>query len=292
MATIREALTEGARLLREASIGEDLRTASLLLEHILAWDRAKLIARYDEQLSPDTYDDYMTFIRRRTTGEPVQYMTGHQEFYGLDFVVTPDVLIPRPETEFLVEQVIEMARGLDSPLIVDLGTGSGCIAVTVAVNVPRARIIATDISAEALAVARENTVRHRVVSRVEIIQGDRLAALEGRGFEDTIDIIASNPPYVPAGGLESLQREVRDFEPMIALYGGADGLDFYRYLLTDSVKYLKRGGHLVFEIGYNQSEPISTLLDPETWERVALLDDLQGIPRIIAVRRRATDFSL
>lgn len=285
MSTVREALTEGARLLREASIDEDLRTASLLLGHILMWDRARLIARSEEQLSSDGYDLYLELIQRRASGEPVQYIIGHQEFYGLNFIVTPDVLIPRPETEFLVEQVIEIARDLESPIIVDLGTGSGCIAVTVAVNLANARVIATDISGQALAVARANAGEHHVVSRVDIVQGDRLAALEGKGFDGMIDIIASNPPYVPTERIGLLQREVRDFEPDIALYGGRDGLDFYRYLLTDSLKYLKQGGHLVFEIGYSQSEPISSLISPEKWERLDLLDDFQGIPRTLTLRR-------
>lgn len=284
--TIRQALNEGARALREAAIAEDRRTASLLLEHASGWSRERLISESEREIPSDCYESYLELIRRRALGEPAQYITGHQEFYGLDFVVTPDVLIPRPETEFLVERVFELARVIEDPVIVDLGTGSGCVAVTLAVNLPRARVIATDISARALAVAKANAERHRVAAHIEFGRGDMLGPLEEMRLGEVIDIVASNPPYVPTENAGFLQREVRDFEPGIALYGGPDGLGFYRSLLIDSQSYLKPGGSLVCEIGFSQLEAVSRLIDPVKWGRVDFIPDLQGIPRILTLAKQ------
>src|SRR5262249_17257668 len=183
-------------------------------------DRAYLIINFNQRLPEDLLSNFQTMIGRRAAGEPLQYITGHQEFYGLDFLVTRDVLIPRPETEFLVERIIRLAEESreQSPLIVDVGTGSGCVAVSVAVHVPRARVIASDVSAEALGVARDNADRNGVGERIQFLTGDLLAPLVG--LKGAVDILASNPPYVDEGKPELIQREVRDWEPRQALFGG------------------------------------------------------------------------
>ncbi len=250
--------------------------------------RTHLLTRSEEEIDEAQYRDYLAIVERRAAGEPVQYLTGHQEFYGLDFIVTPNVLIPRPETEFLIERVMKLAEEsrLDSPLIVDAGTGSGCIVVAIAVHVLRARFIATDVSLAALNVARENAERHGVRDRIEFLEGDLFAPLAERGFEGAVDILVSNPPYVNEAGPELIQREVRDWEPHKALFGGVDGLDFHKRILADGVNYIKPGGYLVLEIGYGQLESISEMIAAASWELVDVTPDLQGIPRTLTMIRR------
>lgn len=300
MPTIAEAIATGAEKLRDSAISEDRRTAGALLCHTLGIDRTHLLTRPHEPIAEPRYQEYLSFIERRAAGEPLQYITGHQEFYGLDFIVTPDVLIPRPETEFLVECVIRLARQsqpgapeLDcerGPLVVDVGTGSGCIAVTLAAHMPGARVIATDISSAALAVARANAERHDVQDRILFVEGDLLEPLGevaggSRGADAAVDFIASNPPYVKEGEPETVQREVRDWEPPLALYGGEDGLSCYRRLLAGGTGHLKSGGHLVCEIGYDQLDAIREMIDAAKWELVDIIYDLQGIPRTLAIRK-------
>lgn len=292
MPTIAEALAQGADQLRAAGIDDERRAASLLLCHALGVERTYLLTRPSEPLDETRFRRYLEMIGRRASGEPAQYITGHQEFFGLDFAVAPGVLIPRPETEFLVESIIERARkgsqaGPESgPLIADVGTGSGCIAVTLAFHIPSARVIATDISRVALDAARSNAARHGVAPRIEHLQGDLLEPLSGRGLEGRMDFIASNPPYVPEPDRPCLQREVRDWEPGIALFAGEDGLIFYRRLLSDALSYLRAGGLLVYEIGYGQFAPIREMIDPARWELEDVRNDLQGIPRTIILSRR------
>jgi release factor glutamine methyltransferase len=281
-------MTEGARILREAGIPDERLTAGVLLGHVLAWDRVHLLTRAGEQIDESAYSTFLDLIARRARGEPLQYLTGHQEFYGLDFKVTPAVLIPRPETEFLVERIIEIGSNWGSPggpLIVDIGTGSGCIAISLAVNLPRAEIIATDISGEALEVARLNAEHYHVSPRIEFIEGDLFVAIEGKGLEGSVDVVACNPPYVPAAHPETIQREVRDWEPPVALFGGEQGLDFYRRLLADAPAYVRPGGFLVCEIGYNQLAQIRSMIEPGAWDEVTTTSDLQGVPRILTIRR-------
>lgn len=286
MTTIAEAITEGARRLRFGGVSEERRAAGLLLGHLLGADRVYILTRADEQIDCSQYEIYLTLIDRRARGEPLQYLTGHQEFFGLDFKVTTDVLIPRPETEFLVERVIELARKCESaPLIVDVGTGSGCIAVSIAVNTADARVIAIDISSAALGVAKENAQIHKAEGRIEFLEGDLLSPLASRRLEEKIDIIASNPPYVPVETRDSLQREVRDWEPDVALYGGRSGLNFYRRLLAESLVYLKPGGFLVCEIGYSQLEQIREMVDAKLWDLTEVTRDLQDIPRVMSFRK-------
>jgi release factor glutamine methyltransferase len=287
MPTLNQALTEGAVRLHPAGVEHERLTAGLLLCHVLGIGRTHLLTNSEEQIDEARYRDYLSLIMRRAAGEPLQYLTGHQEFYGLDFIVTPDVLIPRPETEFLIERVIKVVgeSKQDSPVIVDLGTGSGCIAVTLAKQLPTARVIATDASPTALNVARKNAERLRVCDRIEFLEGDLLTPLAQIGLEGQVDILASNPPYVNEQGRELLQREVREWEPHAALFGGVDGLDFYRRLIAEGPRYLKRGGFVVLEIGYSQLDSICELVRGGALELVDITHDLQGIPRTLCIRR-------
>lgn len=280
--TITQAIDKGASELRASGVENERRTAGVLLAHVLGVDRTHLLIRSDEKISESHYNNYLRLIERRAAGEPLQYITGHQEFYGLDFCVTPAVLIPRPETEFLVQRIIKLAGDLaKSPLIVDIGTGSGCIAVAVAVNVPHARVIATDASVAALEVARMNAARHGVARKIEFFPGDLLEPLGIHHLQNSVDLLASNPPYVNEGTPELMQREVRDWEPRDALFGGVDGLDFYRRLLVDSAQYVKPGGSVVFEIGFGQLDAVCKMIDGAVWKLVDVTADLQGIPRTI-----------
>ena len=287
MLTISEAITEGASRLRAAGVSEDRRTAGLLLSYTLGVDRTHLLTKSNDPIDEAACQAYLALIDRRAAGEPSQYITGHQEFYGLDLIVNRAVLIPRPETELLVEQVIKLTRESHeiSPLIVDVGTGSGCIAVTIAANITNARVIATDVSSAALEVAQKNAERHGVLSRIEFLEGDLLEPLANRKLHGKVDLLASNPPYVEEKTAETIQREVREWEPRAALFGGEDGLDFYRRLFVDGWKYVKPGGYLVCEIGYNQLDPISDLMNGSPWELNDVRRDLQGIPRTLIARR-------
>jgi release factor glutamine methyltransferase len=286
--TIAEAIAEGASRLKASSVSEERRTAGALLCHLLGIERTHLLIRSEEPINESNYDSFLQFVERRASGEPLHYITGNREFFGLDFTVSRDVLIPRPETEFLVERVIKLANDLfpeeTNPVIVDLGTGSGCIAVTLAVHLPNARLVATDISAAALEVARRNAALHNVEERIEFIEGDTLEPLARLELEGIVDFLASNPPYVNEAGSELLQREVRDWEPHRALFGGVDGLDFYQRILADGLKYIKASGYLVLEIGYGQLGPISEMIAAAAWEMVDVTPDLQGIPRTITLR--------
>jgi release factor glutamine methyltransferase len=286
--TISQAISEAAHILQTAAVPDERLTASALLCHLLSLDRTQLFIKSDELLSEEQYQAFLTLVERRAAGEPLQYIIGHQEFYGLDFKVTPDVLIPRPETEFLVEQVIKFSKSIHQAaeiMIADIGTGSGCIAVTLAKHIEKARVFATDISPAALAVAKENAERNGVTERIEFLAGDVFAPFAGRGLEASFDFIASNPPYVGLQDAGTLQREVRDWEPHTALFAGEDGLLFYQRLLNDGKKFVKRGGYLVCEIGFTQLDAISRMIDANDWQLSEVTNDLQGIPRTLTIRR-------
>lgn len=253
--------------------------AELLLIHLLGKDKAWLMAHRDEELAPAKAVLYTQLLERRREGEPVQYITGETEFYGLTFRVTRDVLIPRPETEHLVERAVELATGLHAPRIVDVGTGSGCIAVALAHKLPHASVTAIDISVAALTVAEENAQRNGVAIR--FLQGDLLAPVAGELF----DLVVSNPPYVSIADRASLSVEVRDFEPATALFAGDDGLEVYRSLIPAAFDALNPGGFVVLEIGYGQSPAIAELLARSGFAQIEFIPDLQGIPRVACGRR-------
>lgn len=282
--TIAETLKVASEYLRAASVANDLLDAQTLLAEALDQDRTYLIINFNQQLSGDVLSKFQAMVKRRAAGEPLQYITGHQQFFGLDFEVTPDVLIPRPETELAVEETIRLVQQnrIANPVIVDVGAGSGCIAVTLAREIGVARVIASDLSLAALRVARRNAHRNCIADRVEFVAADLLDAFAERGFAD---FILSNPPYVAEEEMPTLQREVRDWEPRVALTDGDDGLSLYRRLFKDAPRRLKPGGHLICEMGYTQSEKISAMVDREVWTEPRLLDDLQGIPRTIVLQK-------
>lgn len=281
-ATIKSALSEGTAVLRTAGIDESRDQANLLLMHVLNRDRTFLLAHPDEKLSAKQFDQYRAVVARRAQGSPLQYLTGHQEFFKLDFEVSPAVLIPRPETELIVELGLELLKKEATPFFADMGTGSGAIVVSLLQELPGARAVAFDVSPSALAVAKQNAERHGVMDRLQLVESDLFSAFDsGRPF----DLIVSNPPYVPANDLTGLQREVR-YEPQKALDGGPDGLTVIRRLLEEAPDFLLAHGHLVFEIGFDQHEAITNLIDRAVWKLIEVRKDLQGIPRTVVLQKR------
>ncbi len=250
--------------------------AGLLARHLLGWDRAQwLLQAHEAPPLPDA--TLAPLVARRVAREPMAYVLGTREFWGLPFEVTRDVLVPRPETEIIVEQALARLPPDARPLVADVGTGSGCLAVTLAVERPRARVVATDVSGEALNVARRNSRRHGVAARLLCCHTSLLDCLPAASF----DLIVSNPPYVPLGCREMLPPEVRNHEPALALFGGADGLDVIRALVRDAARALRPGGWLLFEFGQGQAAAVEAqLADLDTWTAPTLVPDLQGIPRV------------
>jgi release factor glutamine methyltransferase len=266
------ALLQGQQLLEQAGIAVPRLTAEVLLAHATGHDRAWLHAHSGDELKEVWWIHYGRYLHQRLQGQPTQQITGVQEFYGREFRVTPDVLIPRPETE----HVIETALQLGARRIVDIGTGSGAIAVTLALETGT-RVIGTDISVPALRVAAENGRRHDAV--VTWLVCDLGSALPSGSF----DLVVSNPPYVPARDKSTLQREVREHEPEVALYGGDDGLEMYRRLVPEAERLLAPGGWLVMEIGYTLGDAVSVMLG--AWKDVEIRTDLAGLPRVILAQR-------
>lgn len=276
--TIAEALHFGAQLLAAAAIREHSKEAASLLGFVIGQDRAYLIAHDDRQLTDAECIRYDAVLRRRAAHEPFQYIVGKQEFYGLEFKVTPDVLIPRPETEILVENAIDWLNKGEMRRFCEIGIGSGCIALAILANVPDSTCIAGDVSEKALLVAEENALRLGLQERIKIVISDVFASIGER----SLDLIVTNPPYVPLKDIGGLQAEVRDHEPLVALTDGGDGLAIIRRIIHDSAERLVPGGMLLMEIGWDQSEPVRAMLMSEVWKRIELIPDLQGIPRIIS----------
>jgi release factor glutamine methyltransferase len=283
--TLRQALTAAAAQLsiREHLRATATRDAELLLLHALQMSRATLLAHPHRELTPDQKILYENTIERRLHHEPIQYITGQQEFYGLTLSVTPAVLVPRPETEHLVEAVLKLLP-VDRPQkIADIGTGSGAIAIALATHLPLAEITALDISTEALAVATSNAREHNVADRIRFIQSDLLSSLSHEAA--TFDAIVSNPPYVPQTDRHTLHPQVRDHEPAIALFGGETGLEIYHCLIPQIDMALKPNGLLALEIGHGQRNAIASLL--KTWHNISFINDLQMVPRIALARKPA-----
>lgn len=283
--TIAEHVSAARLRLRRAGItsaSADL-DAELLARHVLQWERASYLTRRDEQPPAFFVTRYPALVERRARREPVTLITGRREFWGLEFEVTPDVLSPRSETELLVEEALAVCRHAGRPpaLIADAGTGSGCLAVSLAREFPAARLVATDLSEPALAVARRNARRHGVADRLACVRTDYLAGIGGR-----FDLIVSNPPYVIASALPALAPEVRAFEPELALSGGADGLDGVRTLFCQAAGRLAPGGWLLVEFGFGQDEEVAAAVEAVPGLVLDhIREDLQGIPRVAIVRR-------
>jgi release factor glutamine methyltransferase len=322
MLNVRAALKNGIAQLREAGVLSFTLAAELLLLHVLNRNRTWLYAHPEEIIADPDAERFATLIARRAAGEPTQHLTGKQEFWGLEFEVTPDVLIPRPETEHLIEVALDRlalrerragrpqksaGEGLQ---IADIGTGSGCIAVALAKELPAANFLATDISPAALAVAKRNAARHSVSNRIHFIECNLLAFSGGaqqaapqlgemsnntsqalHGSQVTshqsrlFDLIVSNPPYIGRREAPSLPREVRDHEPAAALFGGEEGYELYADLVAQSAAHLKPAGILVLELGHNSLPAVQPLLDAKDWTNVGVTNDLAGIPRVLAAER-------
>lgn len=282
--SISQAVREGAAVLQKAGVPEAQREASSLLAFILGKDRTFLIAHAGDLLEDETLIRFQESVERRAGGEPLQYINGVQDFFGREFRVTPDVLIPRPETELLVETAIEVSRGGGaSTFLCDVGTGSGCIAVTLLCEIAKAHAVAVDKSPAALEIAKLNSRHHSVEERAQFAVSDCFDALDPRVYQ--FDLVVSNPPYVSASMLSGLQREVRDHEPLVALSPGTDGLSIIRRLIEETPAFLKSNGHLLMEIGFDQGEAVTELVSKTSWQLLEIRPDLQGIPRIVVLRK-------
>jgi release factor glutamine methyltransferase len=296
---IRSALRDAIVQLEREGVPSAALAAELLLLYTLEKDRAWMYGHPEHELDAVGREKYFSMIARRASGVPTQHLTGRQEFWGLDFEVTPDVLIPRPETEHVIEVALErlgISSGNDSSRravefrIADVGTGSGCIAVALAHELPGARIVATDISSPALEVARRNAGRHEVASRIDFVECNLLdiplqeLSVKNSG-EGSFHLIVSNPPYIGRREAPSLSREVRDHEPEAALFGGEIGTELYAPLIDQAVIGLKPGGIVVLELGYNSAEHVTRLLGTAEWTNIVVTNDLAGIARVVSARR-------
>lgn len=281
--SIAEALKQTSRILEAGGVPEARREAGSLVSFVLGKDRTFLISHAEDSVDDDSLDQLRGFVERRAAGEPLQYITGVQDFYGREFRVTVDVLIPRPETELLVEAALEVNKN-ENAFICDVGTGSGCIAITLLCELQGARAVAVDKSVAALEIAKLNAARQSVTDRAAFVVSDCFDALDKHEYQ--FDVIVSNPPYVSASALVGLQREVRDHEPLVALSPGFDGLSVIRRLLTEAPAFLKPNGNLLMEIGFDQGEVVRGLIDEAVWSLLEVRTDLQSIPRIVILKKR------
>lgn len=279
-----ELMLEAAEVLRQAGVPEARREAGSLLQYVIQRDRTFLLSHPEYVLTTEEEESFRRYVARRAKGEPSQYITGTQAFFGLDFEVTKDVLIPRPETEILVETGLKLLdNGASNPSVCDVGTGSGCIAIALLHENQSASALGIDISEAAIRVARRNALRHHVINRLTLLPSDGFSAL--RTSQNRFDLIVSNPPYVAGSAWDGLQREVRNHEPRVALVSGPDGLVMIQRLLMESGAFLKPGGHLLFEMGFDQGAVVQNLIDRSMWNILDIQDDLQGIPRIIVLQK-------
>ncbi len=280
MPSISELLRSAEQILAAAGIAEPRREAVTLLAIAANKDKTFLYAHPEQVLTqPETFA-FESFVRRRATREPIQYISGVQEFYGLEFEVTPDVLIPRPETEILVERAINLIGEIENAVLCEVGIGSGCIAISLLHGATSATAIGLDVSDAALGVTHRNAERHSVANRLELRLSDVFEGLADQKF----NLILSNPPYVSAMDIDGLEPEVRDFEPHLALTDGSNGLSIIRRIVNGAPGHLSPSGHLLVEIGFDQFEQVRIMFDPSLWHPPVFLPDLQGIPRVIVAK--------
>ena len=277
---VRDALEKASRELRKNNIYSYDSEAKYLMKYVLDEDDIFMITSLDEEITEEEEKAYFEVVEKRCAHVPFSYITGVKEFMGLEFRVNEHTLIPRPETENIVEYILYRYTG-KSPEILELGVGSGCISISVARYIKDALVKGVDISREALETARENITLHGVDDRVSFYESDLFENVEG-----TYDIIISNPPYIKSGDIEELESDVRDFEPRLALDGGADGLDFYRRISTEAADYLKENGMLIMEIGFDQADDVKKLLEEEGYRDIELIKDLAGLDRTVCARRK------
>jgi release factor glutamine methyltransferase len=282
MHIIADALLEASQILRNGGVPEARREAASLLSFVVDKDRTFLLTHADYRIDAESLVQFQQIVERRASGEPLQYITGVQDFFGREFRVTPAVLIPRPETELLIEAALDYSEA--EAAICDVGTGSGCIAVTLLCELKKATAVALDKSANALQIARLNSQTHGVEDRIMLVESDCFSALEPGQHQ--FDLVVSNPPYVSAAMLAGLQREVRDHEPLVALSPGTDGLSMIRRLILDTPAFLKENGRLLLEIGFDQGEAVRKLIAVEMWDLCDIRPDLQGIPRIVVLQKK------
>jgi release factor glutamine methyltransferase len=280
-----EVIQKSTEFLARRGVESPRLQTELLLAHVLKLPRMRLYLDFERQLAPTEADALRELIKRRGQREPLQHILGATSFCGLEIAVNRHVLVPRPETELLAQAGWEHLSTLNPQLatVLDFGTGSGCIAIAVAVKCPGARIVATDVSAEALGVAAENAAKNGVSDRIELVHGAGFAALAA---EARFDLIVSNPPYIPTPHLDSLQAEVRDFDPRAALDGGTDGLDFYRLIGEQAARFLKPHGRIMLELGDGQAEQVGAILEAQKWVVEAIQPDYTQRPRILIARRQ------
>lgn len=285
--TIAEIITRAAARLSAHKVENSRRDAEVLLCHVLVRDRAWLLAHIQDEIDAQSLRQYERAIDRRAVREPLQYITGRQEFWGLPFKVTPDVLIPRPETEFIVEAALKAVSMALSPVLIDVCTGSGCIAVSLATELLNAQLFATDRSEQALAVARENARMNQAAERIRFLAGDLFVPIRELDLREKADVIAANPPYIPAGDLAGLQPEVRDFEPEMALIAGPEGTEIEAAIIREAPAFLKKGGTLIMEMGMGQTAALSALVKKTSHYRtLEIIRDLAGIERVLVARKR------
>jgi len=301
--SVRALLKQGIEQLRAANVPSYTLAAELLLLHVTTQNRTWLYSHPEEVLPDSVAETYFVLLARRSSGVPTQHLTGKQEFWGLEFEVTPEVLIPRPETEHLIEVALdrlavrEIRAGRQPRLngenvtLVDIGTGSGCIAITLAKELSAATVYATDVSQAALDVAQRNAARHGLSDRIQFLQSNLLEAFSSFAISHSslfFDLIISNPPYISLREADSLPVEVREHEPRVALFGGEEGYELYGALIPQAAQHLKPGGLLVLELGYNSLPAVEPLLDRSDWANVSVTKDLAGIPRVISAERLPT----
>ena len=297
--TIKEVLSWAEGYLNGYGVADPKAETEYLLSHLLNCKRSGLYLKHDKSVAIDEFQRFMGWLNKRIAREPSQYIIGEQEFWGLEFKVTRDVLIPRPETEILVEEAIKTVSSKSEVVsgnnniqltthdsrftILDLCTGSGCIAVSLAKEIPDCHIYAVDVSEKALDVARENAERHGgIADRINFLQGDLFGPLKCLKLVKRVDLIVSNPPYIAKTMMKDLQPEIRDYEPEIAVYAGEDGLDFYRRIISEAPKYLAKDGCILLEMGYGQAEEIKKLIEQhKAFEHIDIKKDFAGIDRVI-----------
>lgn len=280
---IKNALAQARALLQEHQIPNPQLDAAVLLCYVLACDKVRLLAYPEKTITTAQHRHYQALIDQRIAGQPVAYLVGSKEFMGLDFIVTPAVLIPRPDTELMVETALQLLAKTPQPQLIDVGTGSGAVAISLAHYIPSLQITATDIAPTALAVAQANASKHGVADRVKLIEGDLLAPLLAQNHPP-VDIITANLPYIPSPDIPGLAREVHR-EPLLALDGGPDGLDLYRTLIPQATQLLKPTGHLLIEITPPQAPTAPTLAPPPHWQ-TTIHQDLAARDRLVVFKRR------
>jgi len=279
-------LNKAVDRLRSEGIDRPRTNAELLLGAVLHAKKIDLYLGRDRVLTPQQTDRFNEFIRERVSGRPLQYIVGSTEFFGLEFQVNESVLIPRPETETLVETVIELLKDRPEPKIIDLGTGSGAIAISLAKNVSGSSVFATDISPDALKVAEQNARMNKVADQIDFLCGDLFEPLKDRKLEGVVDCVASNPPYVSQEEFERLPEEVRDYEPVVALKTGEEGMSFHSKIIGNSLDFVRQNGILIMEVGLGQAAQVAGLIgDRKEFKDAEIKKDLGGIERVVLARK-------